>query len=241
MTHKAVFLTAFNRPALLERTLESWDTVLGKEEWRFVFRIEPSLVTDSIVELAEKFTKRNGLQDSVEIIVNPERYGVLHHPWVGFSDLFQEFDFVVRAEDDLRVSNDILNYFSWASEEYRGIPEIATVNAYTGELSDDPAGVHIASEFNPWVWGTWQEVWKNHIGSTWDHNYSTFNDTPGHQSGWDWNLNTRIFPQRGLRAVFPRMSRVDNIGVHGVHGTPGNHQTAASFRETYDVLQYQES
>lgn len=241
MMKNSVFLTAFNRPALLERTLETWDGVLDKDQWHFVFRIEPSEVTEHMLSLAERFIDRNGLQRTAEIIVNPETYGVLHHPWVGFEDLFSEFDFVVRAEDDLRVSNDILNYFAWASEEYRDRADVATVNAYSGGPGEDSSKVRVFPTFNPWVWGTWRETWKDLIGPTWDHDYSTFNGAPGHQSGWDWNLDTRIFPEHGLSAVFPEMSRVDNIGVYGVHGTPANHQTAATFRETYDVLQYQES
>jgi hypothetical protein len=235
----AIFITAFDRPHLLDRTLESWDSVRGIKDWAFVFRIEPSHHTEENKRLVREFVSRNELPYH-EMIVNPHVHGVLHHPWVGFTELFRDFNFVVRSEDDLCVSDDILEYLTWAELTFRARPEVATIHAYTDADGHSPSAVNVLPEFNPWVWGTWRDRWNDVIGPTWDHDYSTFNGSPGNQSGWDWNLNTRIFPARGLHGVVPRMSRVDNIGVQGTHSTPENFRTAPSFRPTFGVHDYQE-
>lgn len=231
---KALFLTAYNRPDLLDRTMRSWELVRGVTDWPFFVRIEPSPVQEECVRIVRESLMRTGHQHAA-VSVNPELYGVLHHPWVGFEHLFQIYEFVVRAEDDLCVSDDILEYFDWASEYYRIDKEVATIHAYSDGPGEDPAVVHVLPTYaNPLVWGTWKNYWQSVIGPTWDHSYSTYTDVPGKNSGWDWNLNLRVFPEHGLWGAVPEMSRVDNIGVHGTHSTTENFRTAESFHPHYD-------
>ena len=231
---RAMFLTAYDRPQYLIDTLRSWRKVRGFHDWPLYIRIEPSHMQDDILNIVRELEHPN-----VHINVNPQVYGVLHHPWVAFEDLFDRYDFVVRLEDDLMVSEDTLEYFEWASSVYESHPRVAAVIGYTGENGPDN-GVRLAPEFCPWVWGTWRDRWRKLIGPTWDHDYSTYNGHPGNQSGWDWNLNTRIFPEYGLCAVYPTSSRVQNIGIYGVHGRPENFETSASFRLEREPVEYAE-
>lgn len=228
---KALFFTAYNRVAYLQQVLHSWYSVRGLEDWHIVALIEPSPVQNQIREEFELFKESLGLTN-MEIIVNPERYGVLHHPWVGFQKLLvdEHFDFAVRAEDDLVVSDDVLEYFTWAAKEFRGDAQVVTVNAFSSAFVGTPDEVVRGSKFSPWVWGTWANRWKALVGPTWDHDYSTFNEESGNQSGWDWNLDTRVIPAMNLRTISPILSRSDNIGVYGVHGTPANFVSAVGFR-----------
>ena len=232
----ALFITAYDRPEYLRQALASWKNVRGLEDWHVVARIEPGRHTGEIYDLFWHFGEETG-HPSLDIIVNPKRLGVLHHPWVGFEHLFETHDFVVRAEDDLRVSDDILEYFSWA----QGVdnPEVVTIHGYT--MTDgDPDEVQVRRDFNPLVWGTWRAFWQDLIGPTWDHDYSTNNGTPGVQAGWDWNLNTRILEEHQLMSIYPMASRVDNIGIHGTHSTPDNYFTSPSFQETFGRRVYRE-
>lgn len=236
--NRAVFLTAYNRPEYLKRTLDSWSRVRGLSEWSFVAVIEPSPFEDQIVDIFKEFQ-----QDScphLQIIVNPQRYGVLHNPWVWFEQLFQDHEFVVRAEDDLIVSEDILEFFSWASAIYQNDSDVATVCAFSGFDGDESLVLKHPS-FSAWVWGTWKDRWSALIGPTWDHDYSTFTGSPGEKSGWDWNLNVRIFPLHRLVSVIPEQSRVNNIGVYGVHGTSENFVESQSFRYARPPALYRET
>lgn len=227
---RALFLTAYDRPQYLERALASWDSVRGLGEWTWYASIEPSPFADQIVEQFHSFFDQHDL--AYAITLNSERLGVLHHPWARFEELFAlGFDFVVRAEDDFRVSTDVLEYLSWAAEYYASADDVASIHGFSRTESGDPSVVRSEPRFDPLLWGTWREVWQGLIGPTWDHDYSTFNRFPGNQSGWDWNLNTRIYPKEGMRGVFPEVSRVDNFGIFGTHSTPENFYTATSFCE----------
>ena len=236
---RAIFLTAYDRPEYLREALESWKNVRGQENWHFVAMIEPSPVGSEVVQMFEEFLKQSGFP-TYQILVNPQRYGVLHHPWVGFERLFMasNFDFVVRAEDDLRVSTDTLEYFEWASEQWQDNPSVATVNAFTYATHGTANDVQLCPVFSPLVWGTWRDRWADWMSRTWDHDYSTNNGTPMEQAGWDWNLNTRLFPQMGLHAAFPLASRVDNIGLVGTHSTPENYSTSDSFQLDHGAVSY---
>ncbi|WNN94985.1 glycosyltransferase [Microbacterium phage Magritte] len=235
----ALFFTAYDRVDYLRQTLQSWESVRGIQDWHVVFRIEPSPHQQDVEVLFRLFAETMMLP-SYEIIVNETKLGVLEHPYVGFQELFQRFDFVVRAEDDLLVSDDILEYFSWAAETYENDDTIATINGFS-KLAGTDYGIFRQQRFNPWIWGTWKRVWDRLLEPTWDHDYSSFNGVPGVESGWDWNIDTRLLTRFGYSAIYPENSRVQNIGLWGVHGTPENLLVASSFKPVYGRQDYHES
>lgn len=233
---KTLFITAANRPNYFRETMNSWRKVRGFYDWKVVIRLEP---TPQVSEHQNVVTELQ--HENIQIVVNPQVYGVLHHPWVGFNELFMFSDFVVRAEDDLLVSDDILEYFDWASEEYLNDKDIAAVIGFSpDDVVDGPEVVNRRPDFSPWVWGTWHDRWVDYMRDTWDHDYSTYNGSPGNQAGWDWNLDTRILPGLKKQCIMPSVSRVQNIGVFGVHGTPENFVQASSFTPHIDPVSYHE-
>lgn len=234
----AVFLMAYDRPEFLEKVLQSWECVRGLERWEFVGRVDPNPKQDESVELLNDFIRRRGLTNA-RVIVNETKHGVLHHPWVGFTEAFQDHEFVVYTEDDSRVSDDILEYFEWAQKSFLEDQRIASVHAFSDEVFGASRDAHLRQVFHPWTWGTWKDRWEQFIGPTWDHDYSTFNAVPGNQSGYDWNLNTRVYPEHDKLAVFPKLSRVDNIGVYGVHSTEEIWEPTKTFHEQYGKLNYE--
>ena len=238
---KALVFTVFDRVNYFQQTLFTWRRVRGLKDWDIVFSIEPSAHLYKVLEEIEIFSEDTGVEISVHI--NPVRYGVLQHPWIILEKLFVEenYDFVVRAEDDLIVSDDILEYFSWAADTYEKDENVLTVHGMSfAEKESDPTKVEKLNGFNPWIWGTWKNRWEEYISPTWDHDYSTFNVFPGNQSGWDWNLNTRVFPALKFYGVYPVASRVDNIGIHGTHGTSENFAPAPSFISSQKPTLYTE-
>jgi hypothetical protein len=237
----AVLLTAFDRPRYLAPVLDAWAEVRDLHAWHLRVAVEPSRARDEVVQLVRAFVRRTGHEDT-EVVLNPTRLGVLENPYVHLDALFRAgHDFVVRAEDDLVVADDVLELFAHVQRAYADDPSVATAHAFC----PDPAGASPAEltrtdAFCPWVWGTWRDRWLDLIGPTWDRDYSTYNSSPGFETGWDWNLNTRVFPAHGLGAVAPRVSRVQNIGEVGEHGTPDDLVPAPSFVAHQPAQDYRE-
>ena len=226
----ALLLTAFDRPHYLAPVLDSWADVRGLAGWHLRVAVEPSAVQGDVVALVEAFVRRTGHPDT-EVVVNPARLGVLENPYVHLEALFAAgHDFVVRAEDDLVVGDDVLELFAHVATTYADDPSVATAHAFSpGPAGASPDDLVRQPDFCPWVWGTWRDRWTGLLGPTWDRDYSTYNGSPGFETGWDWNLNTRVFPAHGLHAVAPAASRVRNIGEVGEHGTPDDLVPAPSF------------
>ena len=236
---RAVLLTAFDRPHYLGPVLDAWADVRGLDGWHLRMAVEPSAVQDDVVGLVETFARRTG-HPSTEVVVNPTRLGVLENPYVHLDALFASgHDFVVRAEDDLLVADDVLELFEHVAATYAADPAVATAHAFSREPAGGADGALVrAGEFCPWVFGTWRDRWTGLVGTTWDRDYSTWNVSPGFETGFDWNLNTRVFPAHGLVSVSPVVSRVQNIGAVGEHGTPDDLEMAPGFvphqeRQTY--------
>jgi len=237
----AVLLTAFDRPRYLAPVLDAWARVRGLHDWHLRVAVEPSATRDEVVDLVGGFVRRTG-HDDTEVVLNPARLGVLENPYVHLDALFRAgHDFVVRAEDDLIVADDVLELFAHVATTYAPDGSVATAHAFSPDPSGPGSDELVRTDaFCPWVWGTWRDRWLDLVGPTWDRDYSTYNGSPGFETGWDWNLNTRVFPAHGLGAVAPRVSRVRNIGEVGEHGTPDDLVPAPTFAEHQPAQVYRE-
>ena len=81
--HKSLFITAANRPHYFRETVNSWRQVRGFYDWNVVIRLEPTQ------QVAEHLSIIEELQhEKLKVVVNPQIYGVLHHPWEGFEAQF---------------------------------------------------------------------------------------------------------------------------------------------------------
>lgn len=237
MTGSALIFTAFNRMNYFHRALSSWNQVPELKDWHVRFSIDAGPDAEMMTKIARQFVYGNELTDA-RVVVRDENLGVLHHPWVVFEEVFADgFDFALRTEDDLIVSNDSLRCAAFLRDQYAAEPTVACVNLSSYE-DGDPAAVRLRDEFNPLLWGTWKDRWQAVIGPTWDHDYSTNNGVAGVQAGWDWNLNTRVLPKAGLKVAAPLRSRVDNIGVWGRHSNPDTYFALPHFMQHYEVSSY---
>lgn len=217
MSVNSVVMTVSGRCEYLEPVLESWQQVDGVRGWNWIFGVEPCENQSQVEAIIIKFAKESLY--SWQLIVHDERKGVLENPFWCLDRGFKMSDYVVLAEEDLVVASDILRYHEWASEKFKTDHKVLTVNSHAnGEGPDNEVVLNTC--FSPWIWGTWIDRWEKTLRPTWDHNYSTFTDFPGHQSGWDWQINKRIMPKNDFRAVYPLASRVQNIGVVGTHAQP---------------------
>ncbi len=210
--NKHLVFTAFNRPEYLQPTINSWNNVRNLRDWNTVFHIEPSdqqvLVSEIAMQLNTEVTTR----------INPERLGVLVNPWNAINTAFDNnADFVVLAEDDVIVSQDILEYFEWAAIEYETAYSILNINSFS-KLGGRANQLTQDSHFSPLIWGVWRNRWENYLRDSWDKDYSTGNPD-GSEAGWDWNIN-RILQRENFKVIKPLQSRSNHIGLIGTHMTP---------------------
>ena len=212
LSRKAIVFTAFDRTEYLKQTLESWSKVRSIQEYDIYFKIEPSDKTNEICEIINDFATKIGIMVNVDI--NNKVMGCAANTWFALDRTFEEYDFVILAEDDIMVSEDICEYFNYLENKYRDDLSIATISASGEREGFDPSLVTRISGFQGLIWATWKDVWVNYFKDTWDWNYSSGRGGP---SGWDWNLNLRVIPNNLLKSIVPHSARSLHIGVNGLH------------------------
>lgn len=240
----AVTFTVNDRPHYFQDVLDSWTNVRGKEDVLFYFSCEPFGYEDGMnrgtcVDMAEMWLKDNKLTGRV--YANYDKLGVLHNPYVALQRAFGNLtvDYAVLAEDDLVVSNDILEYHTWAANEYLDQKDVAMICSFfeheaVDELSN--AALKKVNFASVYVWGTWKDRWNDYIGPTWEHEYVK---EYGFHTGWDWNLNERVLPRLGKYSIQPFVTRVQNIGLQGTHNQ-GTMILAPSFKFDRPPVEYVE-
>jgi hypothetical protein len=204
----------------LRDTLDSWRNVRGLKDWLFRFHVEfGGDLSRSNVKVINDWATEMDL-NTVHVVQNSSRLGVLRNPWSAFSSAFGlGASFVVLVEEDVLVSNDVLEYMTKTSLEYSDNPNVLAVCAASFGPVGDPEATYLAQDFCPLIWGTWADRWRDILRDSWDHDYSTGN-ADGSQAGWDWNIRKRILPQRDMVCVFPLVSRSLHIGRFGAHMRP---------------------
>lgn len=225
---KRIVMTVADRPWYLEQTLHSWQQVRGVEDWFFHFFVEPGNRLASVKQRLKEFPLPH------RTTVNRQRLGVLENPYRAMSTAFEDgAEFTVLAEEDVVVSDDILDFFSFCSDRFVADTQVLGVCAnHRYPTAVEPLkGVFRLPLFNPLVWGTWKDRWDSLIGPTWDHDYSS-GKVDGSASGWDWHLNLRVLPDNNMHLILPTNARSDHIGeILGAHMHPI--QFSASLAPTF--------
>lgn len=252
----AVVVTAKSRPKYLEQTLRSWELVRGAEGVHtFLLALGRSPHQNVQIILAADSTLRVRVRlDSQRADASPGMHraigeaidSVLEAPGVNF---------VVLGEEDVVVSDDVLEYFSWARGVMEREPQILVACAHNrggcgwdaktiaqvsggvewalrdNDGDADQQAVRALPYYNPWGWGITRQAWTHVIRPQWDWEC---NSGGPNDSGYDWNMATRILPSEGWLALVPDAARSQNIGADdGVYSSPQIHpfQVSRSFLE----------
>ena len=209
-----IVFTINKRVECLKATLESWSNVVGIEQCKLRFFIEPTNVwgrqTETITAMGHPDAKW---------IVNERILGVLENPYRALATAFDGgAEVVLLAEEDVLVSRDVLTYFH-AAFKYADEDTLAVCASTRGAQPDPEREYEIGwdTAFDPLVWGLRAQQWPL-VRDTWDHDYSSGENGSG--AGWDWNLNLRVIPQNDKKIILPAQSRSSHIGVAGAHCTP---------------------
>ena len=225
-----IAFTVHNRPVYLRETLESWSRVRGISNHLLLFSCEPGC--DEAVQVCQEADFAPGV-----ITRNGQRLGVLGNPHAALDRAFivgyPDTDFAILAEEDLTVSPDVLDYFTWA-QRYAAVPKVLGVTTHqhterAGGLSgagtadwSDPGAWHF------WVWGTWRDRWEHLLRDSWDFTYTENGGGPL-QRGWDWAIRNRFVLGAGMTMIAPSMSRSQHIGRYGgSHCSPADFDVVAS-------------
>ena len=201
----AIIVTAYRRPWYLERTLASWRQARGLERvhsFTIALGWDPD-VAKAQLGVISAFREASGLGSRVKIQVDSEaaRKSNGMHRAIGEAGNHVLTDsavqFVIFGEEDVTVSGDTLEYFSWARGQFAMERSVLAVCAHSvgaagwdkREAADDAdadqEAVRLLPYFNPWVWSTWRNRWKGVIEPLWDWDC---NSGDANTSGYDHNL-----------------------------------------------------
>lgn len=217
---QVVVFTAHKRQDYLRKSLESWGRARGIENAVLDFHIEPSEEFGAVCEVIYHQVARQA--GELTLHPNPALLGVQRNPYqalyCGFSSYWHEHtggprDFVILAEDDFVVSDDVLEYFAWAQREYYHDPRALAVSATQFDRQGDINEALLIKGWTGWVWGTWRDRWENILKPDWTFAYE--------HGGWDWRIIKHWCGVRGYGTVTPAVSRSQHIGQYGgVHTNP---------------------
>jgi len=191
------------REKYLSGSLGSWAKVRGIKGVRLLCLVEPTTSMD--VGAFSAFLDRNFPGSAV--IRNETRLGCLENTKAAVDAAFGlGAEFAILAEEDLEVSDDVLEYFAF-TQKYASDENIVAACAHTFQAGPkSPAdGVVTAHWFSPLVWGTWRSQWENFIRPDWD-------GLTGNPQAWDLQLRLRIVHGEKW-CVFPGQSRSIHRGI----------------------------
>lgn len=191
------FTVSCRRPKYLARTVQSWARCRG--EAQFVFSLEPPIREFRVGEFTQWV---HATFPHAVVIVHPQRLGCNANTYQAMRAGFGLSGFTVVAEEDIEVSDDAIEYFTWASETYRSSPEVFAACAHVKDAGTGTAAdVFRAPWFSPLVWGTWRDRWEDQLQPGW----------LAFQDSWDAHARFRLF-DRGSVSIFPALSRSRHFG-----------------------------
>jgi hypothetical protein len=199
------FTVSGQREHYLRKALDSWAHVRGIQDAHLLFRIDPMRPVHNRFPVGEfeAFLRRSFASSTAA--VNEVRLGPTGNTREAMRAAFlnRPDDFVILAEEDLVVADDVLEWFTWA-QRYRDDPAIQTVCGHAHNSNGTASQAVRVPWFSPLLWGTWLDRWTGFIEPGW----GGLPDNPG---AWDARLRDRI-AGAGLFTLFPARSRVLHIG-----------------------------
>ena len=211
MSDIAVAITAHNRPHYLRQVIDSWQQVRGIDDVPLHFQIEP--VNTDVIEACVTSGFRQ-----LSCNTNGVLLGALSNPHQAIQKGFEmEVDFVVLGEDDSIVTQDALEYFSWAADEFKDDSSIIAVCSFQHKPNGAANESCFRNYFASVVWGTWRDRWEGWMSSTWGHTYQHYE--------WDFRL-CRMCDNGEHKCIFPCISRSQHIGKYdGTHHKPDKYDS----------------
>jgi hypothetical protein len=188
---KTLTISGHRRPDYFQRVLSALAFCEGVSEYAVTAVLDPSEWTDQLAEIARGH--------GITVHIPPQHLGcgatIRHCLALGF----EASDYHIHLEDDTVPSPDALRWFEWAGRH--ASPMTLTISGYNQHAGDAEANTAGWRHwFTPWGWATWREHWEKYLLPGWDTSF------------WDGGVQ-RIRDNLGMGEMFPRVSRIQNIGA----------------------------
>ena len=178
------------------------------QEWDFFVFNEPH---ENIHLMNEQSLKL----PNIHIYNNQYKFGCpmntfqsIHHPIDNLN-----YDFVVKLEEDVIVSRDVLSVSQYYVNNYSEDKSIACLSlANTNSDPKDPSVFRKMYTLSPYAFVITKFHWNRIL-----RDFNFFND----ERGWDFSVNRYIQGSVQKRcSIYPEYSRIKHIGEHGMHMMP---------------------
>ena len=220
-----ITVTAYKRPELLKRCLES---ILSASLPRnSTVKIIVSCDWHS-VEMSQSMILNIPIRPDIRPIIHQKRLGVANHPRWLFNWCTNEFKYkkhrtIVALEEDTIVSPDCFLFADWALRQ-KGYQFVNLAHLENVSWSHTPAyapfeiadsRVHEDRELrSPYGWAFTTEFWRE-LEPQWNGKIRS-------PYGWDWQLSHLCYREK-WRCLTPEVPRVYNTGrENGTYDTPAN-------------------
>ena len=114
-------------------------------------------------ENIRNFCKSNSLDLDIKLKILSKNYGCRNGPINGISWFFEENKYGVILEDDVILSKNCIEIFSFLLEENllnRNIMSLSSFNEFTNKNIES---LYSISVWRSWGWASWADRWKMHI------------------------------------------------------------------------------
>ncbi len=234
-----IVLFAYKRPLHLEATLATLQkNPLAAESQLIVFSDGAKNETEAaLVQQCREVLRSVGGFAKVTVHEATHNQGLANSVIKGVSQVLAVHGKAIVLEDDMVSTPDFLNFMNDGLEYYQDHPKVFSLSGYSFPLeipSDYPNEVYALPRASSWGWATWHDKWQladwemrdfevfqkdrqvqqkfNQGGA--DLSTMLFRQQQGKIDSWAIRWIYAHFKHQAL-AVYPRQSRIQNIGLDG--------------------------
>lgn len=262
MAYAPVAVFAYSRADKLKKCLEALEkNSLADKTDLFLFADGAKGTTDKEkVEQVRSFIhqyQKDSKFSRVTIIEQPQNLGLANSIIGGVTRVIDEYRKIIVVEDDIIVSEDFLSYMNQGLDYYEDMKEYGSISAYTyplPELKNYQKDIYVTHKGECQGWGTWYDRW-NEVDWTVPDFEAYLHDRKkrkafdaiekgldrmlvaqhaGEVDSWAVRWCYHLFTHQ-LLTVYPRMSRVWNIGFDGSGVNSGDSEVSAK-RHNGDII-----
>lgn len=230
-----ILLIGFNRPDFMANQIAEIKSVCPRRLYIAVDGPRANRVED--VECCRKVRECVKLVDwpcEVKTLFRENNLGCKYGVSTAISWFFENEEYGIILEDDIKVTGDFLRFASEMLERYKHDTRIGAINGFNffNLQSDKSVSYHFSAHMDVWGWASWRRVWNQYDVEVIGHEdeylkaidrsaatpymqniYRKFlSDVKDGLSTWDVQLSL-LFMSRHLLSIVPRERLVTNAGI----------------------------